>query len=177
MVRRHLTVLLLVLLFPIPSVAQTICPPQDYTIASQPNFDCPSPGEAEMVPDLRAPVSIPVHSGEAVAAPWDGALVHRDRLVELGLRVHALRRLRWADTLHLAAQYAVNLEHVQELGRVQLEHMTAQRDAYQERWQAAEERASRAERWWHSPALWVGVGVVVAGCLVALTAYGLSAVD
>lgn len=170
-------VVLLVLLFPLTAWGQTICPPQDYASEEEPNFDCPSPGEREMVPDLNPPASVPARTGVAVTPPWDGALVHRDRLVELGLRVHALRRLRWADTLRLAAQYAVGLEHAQELGRVQLEQMTAQRDAYRERWQAAEERASRAERWWHSPAFWVGVGIVVAGCLVALTAYGLSAVD
>lgn len=168
---------LIVLLVPSMALGQVICGPQDYTSQEQPNFECQSPGEAEMVPDLHPPAAIPVRPGTPVTPAWEGALVHRDRLVELGLRVHALRRLRWADTLRLAAEYAVNLEHVQELGQVQLEHMTAQRDAYRERWQAAEERASRSERWWHSPALWVGVGIVVAGCLVALTAYGLSAVD
>ena len=39
---------------------------------------------------------------------------------------------------------------------------------------AAEERV---DVWWRSPALWLGVGVVVTAGLVALTAYALDAVS
>jgi len=43
---------------------------------------------------------------------------------------------------------------------------------------AAQQRAeARIDVWWRSPAFWFVVGVVSAGVLVALTAYGLSAVD
>lgn len=176
--KRAVVTLITLLLLASPCYAQErICGPQDYTSQTQPDFECPSPGEEEMVPDLHPPSSVPVRAGAPVTPPWEGALVHPNRMVELGLRIHALRRLRWADTLRLAAEYQVNLDHVRELGRIQLEHMTEQRDAYEERWRAAEERAAASERWWHSPALWVGVGIVVAGGLVALTAYGLSAVD
>lgn len=176
MVRQYL-IILCVLIYPSVARSEEICGPQDYSSSTQPNFECQSPGEAEMVPDLHPPQSVPVHQGDSVRASWEGALVHRDRLVELGLRVQALRRLRWADTLRMASEYATNLRHAQEIGRIQLENMQAQRDAYQERWRLTEEQLRQANRWWHSPALWVGVGIVVAGCLVALTAYGLSAVS
>jgi len=180
MVRQDLVVLFVVLslLFSTAASAEeAICGPQDYASSSQPDFECPSPGETEMVPDLHPPASIPVTIGTQTKAVWDGALVHRDRLVEVGLRVRAIRRLRWADSLRMAAEYAVNLEHVRTVSRIQLEHMSAQRDAYEERWRAAEERVLRSERWWRSPTLWIGVGMVIAGCLFGLAAYGLSAVS
>jgi hypothetical protein len=35
--------------------------------------------------------------------------------------------------------------------------------------------ADAAPRWWESPALWFGVGVVTAGAIVAVTGYALQA--
>jgi hypothetical protein len=180
MVRQDLVIYFAVLSFLFSTMAsaeEVICGSQDYVSSTQPDFECPSPGESEMVPDLHPPASIPVVVGSQTKATWDGALVHRDRPVEVGLRVRAIRRLRWADSLRLAAEYSVSLEHVREVSRIQLEHMSAQRDAYEERWRAAETKAMQSERWWHSPALWIGVGMVIASCLFALSAYGLSAVS
>lgn len=169
-------VLALIILWPSMSLAEQHCGPQDYDSEEQPNFDCPGPGELELRVDLGPPASVPVHQGEEVVAPWDGALVHRDRLLEVGLSLRAVRRLRWADRLRLAEEYEIRLLYEQRLATARLQFAQQQRDAYQDRATAAERRAQSAQAWWRSPALWFAIGVVVAGALVALTAYGLSAV-
>ena len=168
---------LLVLLWHAPCIAQTVCGPQNYDLEDEPNFECPSPGEAEMVPDLNPPASVGVEAGDLLEAMWDGVLMHRHRVLELGLTIRALRRLRWADRLHLAEEYRIELEHAAEVAAARLEFAQEERDAYEERWRQAEQRAERSRAWWRSPALWFTVGVLTAGALVALTAYGLSAVD
>jgi len=171
------TVVVLILLHPSSALCQTICPPQDYDSETPPNFDCPGPEETYMIPDLNPPRSVPVEEGTELVAEWEGALVHRNRLLEVGFTITGLRRLRWADRLRLAREYQIQLEHAEELARIRLEFMEEQRDVYQERARAAEQRADRARSWWRSPALWFTIGVLTAGALVALTAYGLSAVD
>lgn len=171
------TVIGLVLLYPSQGLTEIgVCGPQDYDSEDPPDFDCPSPTEEAMVPRLRPPESVPVRRGEEVAAEWDGALVHRDRLLEVGLRVRALRRLRWADRLRLAATYRIELTYAEEVCTARVEHMEAQRDAYREQWLAAERRAQAHQVWWRSPILWVAVGAVITVGLVLVAAYGLTAV-
>ena len=161
------------------------CGPQDYEGEAPPDFACPGPEEAALSVDLDAPRSIPVRVGfkildeegqELLTLSWEGAVVHRNRMIELGMRTHAIRRLRWADRLRLRREYDIRLQHQGDVAQARLELIEEQRDAYQDQARRAERRASTAHAWWRSPALWFGIGVIVAGILVALTAYGLSAV-
>lgn len=167
---------ILILLAPMAAAAQTICPPQDYDSETEPNFDCPSPSEESMIPRLSPPPSIPVEVGDVVEAQWEGAVVHRDRLVRMGLTITALRRLRWADRLRLRAEFQIRLEHQDEVCDANLEHAQAETEVYQEALQLANERVESSQAWYRS--WWFGftLGVVAAGALVALTAYALSAV-
>ena len=134
-----------------------------------------SPEEAAMVPSLSPPASVPVKAWDELVAPWDGAMVHRARLIQTGLKITALRRLRWADRVRLRSEAEAELEHAQALAAARLEHMQAQRDAYVERLEAAEARAESSRVWWRSPVLWVCVGAVITIGLVLVTGYGLSA--
>lgn len=176
---RRLSLALLVVSFVLlsPNVAgQQVCSPQDYGSEDQPDFDCRSPGEEEMVPDLRPHSSIPVPAGRSHTAQWDGAFVDSERLVELGMRIKALRRLRWADRLRMRNQFEVELQHARALAQARLDYATAQRDAYRQQLATANERISDSRPWWRSPTLWLAVGVIVTSGLVAVAAYGLSAV-
>lgn len=168
-------IILLIILWPSVALCEQSCGPQNYDSEEQPDFDCMGPGESDLRVELHAPSSIPVHQGEEMVAQWDGALVHRDRMLEIGLSLLAVRRLRWLDRLRLSEEYQIQTEAAQRIAAARLEFAQQQRDAYQDRATAAERRASSANAWWRSPALWFAVGVVVAGILVALTAYGLSA--
>ena len=153
------------------------CGPQDYDSEEQPNFDCPGPGELELRFDLSPPPSIPVRQGQVITAAWDGALVHRDRLLEIGFSLTAVRRLRWLDRLRLRDEFAIRNQYQLEIAEARQSFTEQQRDVYQERARAAESRLSSASPWWRSPSLWFAIGMVVAGGLVALTGWALSTVS
>ena len=161
----------------VPSAAaEEICAPQDYDSVEEPDFSCPSPDEEIMVPNLDPFASIPVEAGQAHTAEFDGSFVDRNRLIEVGLRIRALRRLRWADRVRLRRQFDVHVQHVRDLSQAQLDYMTAQLDSYRDQLAVANERVGSSQSWWRSPTLWLAVGVIVTAGLVALSAYGLSAV-
>jgi len=145
------------------------CGPQDYDGEQPPDFTCPGPEERDLRPELHPPDAVAVRQGWVVVDAegelrlsllWDGAVVHRDRLIEAGLWLYTVRRLRWADRLRLSREYDIRLHHAEEMGQARLDHMEAQRDAYEERWRIAEQRVRSAQTWWRSPVLWFAVGVV-----------------
>jgi hypothetical protein len=157
--------------------AQGICGPQDYDSSEQPDLDCPGPGEQAMVPQLHPPASIPLVAGETVTAQWPAALIHKDRLIELGMLVRAVRTLRWLDRLRIAREYEILSEHADQISAMQIELFEQQRVDYEQQLQMAHEMIEKRSKWWRSPVLWFTVGVLTTGALVALTAYGLTAVN
>lgn len=165
------TVALLIVIYPAQGLAQTVCGPQDYDSEQAPNFECPSPEEEALVPRLRPPASIPIHQGESVTAPWDGILVHRDRLILNGLKISALRRLRWVDRLHLAERYRIEIAHARATGAIRETLLEEQADYYQGRATVAERATRHASAWYRSFGFGLVVGFVAAGLLVALSIY------
>lgn len=150
------------------------CSVQDYDSTEEPDFDCPSPGEGILAPDLSPPEAIAVHEGETVTAQWDGALVPRDRLIQLGARLQAVRRLRWLDRLRVRAEYEVELGYIDEVASARQNLLDAEVRHYREEMVANERRAESAQQWYRS--VWFGLimGFVAAGVLVGLTAYLVS---
>lgn len=176
MVRQDLIVLFAVLVFCAATAhAEEVCGPQDYDSTQQPDFSCRSPDEDVMVPDLAPFDSVALAAGDTFVAEWEGSFVDRNRLIEVGMRVRALRRLRWADRVKLRRQFDIHLEHVRDLSQAQLDYMAAQLDAYRDQLGRANERVGSSQSWWRSPTLWLAIGVVVTAGLVAVSAYGLSA--
>jgi hypothetical protein len=167
---------ILVLLFLFPSVAwaEESCGPQDYGSSTQPNFQCPGPGESDLVPDLNPPPSVPVKQGQSIVAPWEGSLVHRDRMTYLGLRISAIRRLRWLDGLEAQQQQEIEVEYVRQTITARLDLATAQRDALQAQLDRANTEIQSAARWWRSPAFWFAVGIVTAGVVTGLLVWGFA---
>ena len=177
MLKRSLITLLILLLLPANAWGEESCSPQDYTSENSPNFGCPGPGEENMIPSLNPPLSIPVHEGGALVAEWDGALVHRDRLVEVGLTIEGLRRLRWADQLLLRRQYDIQAHHIEEIAQARQAFAEAERDAYKEWYEEAMVSVRNANSWWRSPSLWFAIGMVASGAAMALAIWGLNALD
>jgi hypothetical protein len=165
----------LILLWSSIVMAEQRCGLQDYDSIQQPDFDCPGPDELTLQVDLHAPPSVPIHEDDELIVPWEGALVHRDRLIEVGLTLRAVRRLRWADRVRLSEEFRVRLQYENSVAASRLLFAQQQRDVYRDRALAADQRTGSAQSWWRSPSLWFGIGVVVAGVLVALTGWALSA--
>lgn len=167
----RMLILIMSLMMPVEIVAEEVCGYESYDTLEEPNFDCPSPGELEIVPDLRPPPSIPIQEGITIEAPWGGAVVHRDRLVQVGLNIKALRRLRWADRLRILTEFQIQLEHQEGVCNAHIEHANEGLNIYKNALDQANNRTSSAQAWYRS--WWFGytVGVVSAGLLVALSAY------
>lgn len=172
---RQLLTISIILLYS-PQIYSQVCGIQDYDDPdNQPNFECPSPGETALVPDLNPPSEIPIFAGQIIDdVPWDGAMIHRDRMIELGLKIMALRRLRWADRINLARQQTIQLQHAQELSEIRSNYYQIQLESLQEQLQHSQNRANAWYRsWWFG----VVVGIVSSGFLVFLTAYSLHAIS
>ena len=170
--------ILLILLLTIPprfAIAEA-CGPQNYDSETEPNFDCLGPGEAELRGSFGAPSSVPVDQGDQITAPWDGALVHRDRMTQLGLYLKVLRRLRWADRLRIRTEYEIILEAESQIAGARLRYAEQRVETYREQAVRAVNQENKARSWWRSPVLWFAIGVLTAGGLTALAAYGLGAV-
>lgn len=167
----RMLVLILSLMFPVEIVAEEMCGPQSYDTIEEPDFNCPSPGEEGMVPDLSPPPSMPVEIGEMIEAPWTGALVHQDRLVEVGLSIKALRRLRWLDRISVLAEYQIQLEHQEGVCNANIEHANERIEIYRGALEDANENVSAAKKWYRSFGFGFTVGIISAGLLVALSAY------
>jgi len=167
--------LILILLF-LPQTASGECARQDYDSKQAPDFDCPGPEEEVLTPDLQAPPSIPVHQDEEVVPQWDGALVHRDRLVLIGLKLRAVRQIRWVERLRLSELHQIELAYVREQNAIREELLERQAVAARERALAAESRTDRAQAWYRS--VWFGLilGFTAAAALVVAAAYIVTAI-
>lgn len=169
-------ILILALSVPGSVFAQDYCEPQNYDGEDEPDFNCPSPEEGLLVPHLNPPPSIPVVEGETVTAPWEGALVHRDRLLRMGTTITAIRRLRWNDRIRLMTEYRILLDYHEEICEANANHSHAETEFYREAMQTANERVESSRAWFRSPWFGFTVGFVSAAALVALTAYALTAI-
>ena len=145
------------------------CGRQDYTSAQAPDFDCPSPDEVSLVTDLDPPPSIPAPAGRALMPAWDGVLVHRDRLIELGLRIKGLRRLRWLDALTNRRRLELEIQYRSDLVHLAEDELAGEREYWQAALDQANQAAEREGKWYRS--FWFGylvgsLGTIVLGGLV-----------
>ena len=149
------------LLFAPPAWAEEQCPKQVYTDPLiQPNFDCPSPGEEELLPKLELRPSVGLEPTQS--APWAGILMDRDRVFLLGMRIQALRRIRWNETLGCAERLEAEIDYISQTKQATLSLCISQRDSYKKQTEAAQKEVIKAYKWYRSPALWFTVGFVVA---------------
>jgi hypothetical protein len=149
------------------------CDLQSYDADEVPNLDCPSPGEELVVPQLELPRSLAVEEGEQLEVPFDGALVARERLEVMGLRLRAVRYLRWLDRSQARQRADITQTATQRVHAAQLLQMTNHRDYYQ----ALAEQSQGREAWYSS--YWFGFvcGAVVAIILAGVSVYALAQLE
>lgn len=170
----NVLILIALLSLPIDVEAEEMCGRESYDTLEEPNFDCPSPGEVDLLPDLRPPDSIPIEAGVEISAPWEGALVHRDKLVEVGSRIKTLRRLRWLDRLQVLTEYQIQLEYQEGVCNANINHANERIKIYQEALSRANSEVDSSRVWYKT--FWFGytIGVISASLIVALSAYILT---
>lgn len=163
---------LIVLLFSAPAWAQTPCPTQIYTDAKkEPNYDCPSPGEDSLVPRLQLKTSVELVVKKP--APWSGILLDKNRVLTLGLRIKALRRIRWQENISFQEKLANEKKFDASMYQATLNLRTDQRDNYKKQTEALQKEVIRLNKWYRSPTFWFAAGFVTAAAGATALAFGL----
>lgn len=163
---------LIICLLLLSSPAQAICVKQIYTdFKTEPDYNCPSPGEDALVPRLELKASVSLKAKDK--SPWDGILLDKNRVLTVGLRITALRRLRYLDMKAASEQKDALLKFETAQHAAALNLRTAQRDNYKSQTVALQKEVIRLNKWYRSPALWFAAGFVVAATGAAVLAYGL----
>lgn len=150
-----------ILFLSFPAHAQKQCPRQNYVdLSVEPDFDCPSPGEEDLLPKFELKESVALELNQP--APWGGILMDVDRVLRLGLRIKALRRLRWEEMRYCGELAAAELDYIEDTSRAELDLRTSQRDTYKSQVEILQREVRALGSWYRSPILWFSVGVVVA---------------
>jgi hypothetical protein len=114
--------------------------------------------------------SIAVERGETLEMPYDGALVARERLEVMGLRLVAVRRLRWLDRRQLLQRATIEQTAAERVHEAERQSLIAYRDHYR----GLLDQRQADNKWFRS--FWFGfiIGAVVALVLGGLAIYALS---
>jgi hypothetical protein len=164
-------IIALALLVGSPAAAQKQCPTQIYSNSkAEPDYSCPGPGEDALIPKLQLKTSVELKLN--AKAPWAGVLMDKNRVLTLGLRIKALRRIRWQETTSCAERLTAEIKYVKASNKATLDLRTSQRDNYKKQTEALQEEVISLKKWYRSGPFWFAVGVVTAtaGTLAAVLA-------
>jgi hypothetical protein len=168
----RVVIVLLVMLCPTWAVAADNCTKQIYTNPKvEPNYDCPGPGEDALVPRLQLKTSVELKLKQP--APWEGVLMGRNRVLTLGLRIKALRRIRWQETTGFKEQMEAEKKLDASMYQATINLRTSQRDNYKQQVVEQRKEIERLNKWYRSPTLWFAVGFVTAAAGATALAFGL----
>ncbi len=163
---------LVVLLLSASAHAQEQCPKQIYTDAGQlPDFNCPGPGEDELLPRLDLKTSIDLKMEQQ--APWAGILMDKNRVLKLGFRIKAIRRLRWEELQYCGELAAAEVDYAEQSARAEIQLIASQRENYKAQTEVLQEAITRHGKWYRSPAIWFTAGFVVAAAGAVVVAVAL----
>jgi hypothetical protein len=163
---------------------QVPCMVQDYSNPTKaPNWRCPGPDEGILVPDLKFNPSLGLEAGSQVTLKgakkpivlgYKTVVLDKDKVLQLGLRIQGLRRLRWLERHRATETTRIERKYMSDriTAQVKLEQSrvkvaTSQRD------QARKER-DEARKWYRSWTCGLVVGIVVTTAAVIGTAHWMN---
>jgi len=120
----------LVLLVCCGDVYAADCGPQDYEADKDPDYDCPGPDENYVVPKLEYRPAVTIEKG--ATASFSGLVLEQNQVLQLGLRIKGLRRLRYLDTQKAAKTHLAEMDLQKKLSAADTKLVEAQRDNYKE---------------------------------------------
>jgi len=148
------------------------CPRQDYTDPKkQPDYSCPSPGEDSMVPRINLKASVELK--KQAKAPWAGILLDTNRVLLLGLRIKALRRIRWVETTQFQERRLIEKTYLEKEYKAEKTFLAKQRDNWKKQAMDAYKELESKRRWYNSRSFWFATGVVVTAAAATALAFGL----
>lgn len=163
-----------------PALARP-CTTQNYSDPDKPpNWSCPGPDEGILLPDIAFQPSIGLESGSYVVLrgtqkrlvlTYPAILMDSDKALQLGLRIQALRKLRWLERHKMAETIAIEKRYISDRLTAQL---TLEKDrtkvALQQRDTALQE-LKRATRWYRSWTCGLVAGIITTAATAFAIAY------
>jgi hypothetical protein len=148
------------------------CIAQTYTDESKPpNFDCPGPGEEQLVYPKQAAPAVGVKKEQKV--PFDGVLLTTGKAQRLGSRVTALRRLRHNDTITAQKKLAAELKLQESIRQAKEDLLKARSEDYKKQVQHKNSELLEANKWYRSFTFGLIVGIVVTTGAAAGVGYAI----
>lgn len=157
------------------------CTTEDYSNPSkQPDWACPGPDEGILVPDATFKPSVGLDAGSQVTKKGDqkgvlldypAVLMDKEKVVQLGLRIQALRRLRWLERHKAKDLVEIERKYMSDRLTAQLKlEQSRVKEAVLQRDDARKERDS-AKKWYRSWTFGLVVGVVTTTAATIAIAY------
>jgi len=125
---KYLIACVVALLISVPAKSYGECVTQDYAKTVEPNYDCPGPGEDTVVPQLKYKLSVGLDKDKA--APFAGILFEPNQVLQLGLRIKGLRRLRYIEQSQTQARIKVEVDFTKSMAAAESKLLENQRDGY-----------------------------------------------
>lgn len=146
------------------------CGPQLYTDqVKEPNYDCPSPLENILTPDLPELPSVELKKADP--APRPGILLDVNRVLTLGLRIKALRRIRWMETTAAEKKLESEIKYQQKVGEAKEKLLQSQVDSYKGQLQTAQQDLEKERKWYRSWSFGLVIGIVTTTAAAVGIAY------
>jgi hypothetical protein len=139
----------------------------------EPNYACRGPWEDVLVPDVQFRPSIGLAKGKPVSLPaleYDAVLMDRAKVIELGLRIEALRRLRWMDLHRSSDLLTIEQKYLRDTAAEKDKLAQSQVESYKNQLVQTQAELAKERRWYRSWTFGLVVGVV----LTAATAAGVA---
>lgn len=177
---------LIILLTLIPSLAwaNPPCTEQNYSNPDKaPNWKCPGPGESILLPDIRFRPSVGLDTGASykkddgtglTKLTYPAVLMDKDKVLQLGLRIQGLRRLRWLD-LHKGAEVLkIERKHTGAQLQAKLDLEKTRSKTYKGQRDDARRQRDEAKKWYRSWTFGFVVGIVTTSAAAVAVAYAAS---
>lgn len=147
----------------------------------EPDWSCQGPGEAALVPDTNARPSVGVVRGSKVISPdkktvdvvADSILMDKDRVITLGMRVKALRRLRWLDLHKGKDLLEIEKKHATDVIQAKLELEQSRANEFKKQRDDARKQRDSSQKWYRSWTFGLIVGVVTTTAATIAVAYAV----
>lgn len=139
----------------------------------EPNYACRGPWEDLLVPDTQFRPSIGLPKGKAISLPaldYDAVLLDRSKVMELGLRIEAIRRLRWMDLHRSSDLLTIEQKYLRDTAAEKDKLAQSQVASYRGQLEQAQAELAKEKAWYRSWTFGLIVGVV----LTAATAAGVA---
>lgn len=173
-------IVLSVLMFSASVNAAEPCTEQNYSDPDRaPSWSCPGPGESILLPEIKFYPSIGLDVGSSyqklggpkIELVYPAVLLDKNKVIQLGLRIQGLRRLRWLDLHKGASVLKIEQKYSESKFQAKLDLEKSRSASYKS--QRDDARAQRDElgKWYRSWTCGFIVGVIVVSTVIVVITY------